>query len=143
MTTNTPYGQVGLALANKEIDWAADTIRMMLVTGYTFNKDTHVYLDDGPRAAEVSGSGYTTDGEALGTKTNAYDSANDRVDFGSAAVTWDPSTISATGAVIYVDTGTDSTSACICYVDFEGTEASVGAAFTVTPTGGVWFRIAT
>ena len=144
MTTNTPYGQVGLALADKEIDWAADDIKVMLVNGYTFNKDTHVYLDDGPRAAEVPASGgYTTDGESLGTKTAAYDSANDRTNFGSAAVAWDPSTITATGAVIYVDTGTDSTSALICFVDFEETKESVGAKFEIAPTGGVWFRIAT
>lgn len=144
MATNTPYGNVGLALANKEIDWSADTVRMMLVTGYTFNKDTHIYLDDGPRASEVAnGNGYTTDGAALSTKTETYDSTNDRVEFSSAAVTWSASSISATGAVLYVDTGTDSTSALICYIDFEGTETSVSADFTITPNADGWFYIST
>ena len=50
------------------VDWDADTIKVALVTSsYTFS-DAHNFFDD--ITNEVTGTGYTAGGMALGTKTN-------------------------------------------------------------------------
>lgn len=70
------YASVMAALANKEIDWSGDDLRLTLHTNsYTPNLTTHDYVDD--LANELStGSGYTSGGMALSNATITKTVAN-------------------------------------------------------------------
>jgi hypothetical protein len=109
----------------------ADTIKCALLTSsYTPNIDTHDYWDD-VSANEVSGTGYTPDGETLANQAVTQDNTNDRAVFDADDVTWSSSTITARYAVLYKYTGTPATSPLICYFDFTSDKSSSNADFTI------------
>lgn len=61
--------------ASGNINWASDSIKMALLTStYAPNLATHVHFSD--LTNEVSGTGYTAGGTALGTKTHTVTAAN-------------------------------------------------------------------
>jgi hypothetical protein len=125
------YGNAPSKMANKEIDFDTDTVKVMLCTStYTPDQDAHVYKSSVTN--EVTGPGYTAGGIALTSKTNTYTGATNTTMLDAADVTWSTSTITARYAVVYVDTGTAGTSALICYVDFGADVASSGGNFTIT-----------
>lgn len=104
------------------IDWDTDTIKVVLVRGYTVNLATHQFLSD------VTGGGGGTivaTSAALGSKTVAAGVAD------AADVTF---TAVASGAaipyiIVYKDTGTATTSRLIAYID-------TATNLPVTPNGG-------
>lgn len=125
------YGYALLKALNKEVDWDTDTIKVMLCTSsYTPDQDTHDYKDD--ITNEVSGTGYTAGGATLGSKTIGYTGGTNVIKLDAADVTWSASTITARYAVIYVDTGTASTSLLLGYVDFGADVSSSNGNFTLT-----------
>jgi hypothetical protein len=115
---NTLYDKAREAFLKGEIDWLTDTIKVVLVdTGdYTTDLTAHDYLDDVPVAARVAVA--TLSGK---TATNGVADADD-VTF--SAVTGDE----CEALVLYKDTGTESTSPLIAYLD-------EGINLPVTPNG--------
>ena len=127
------YGNFLAKALNKEVDWDSDTIKVALLTSsYTPNQDTHDYFDD-VSANEVTGTGYTSGGQTLGSKTVTYDGANNVIVLDAADVTWSSSTITARYAVVYNDSGaTAGQKALIGYVDFSSDQSSTNGNFTIT-----------
>lgn len=117
-------------LANNNIDFGADTFKVMLVTStYTADKDAHDKRNDVTN--EVTGTGYTAGG-AASVCTVTKDTANDKVTLGFAAVSWGSSTITAAGAVIYKSRGgASSADELVAYIDFGGDVTSSGGTFSV------------
>ena len=125
------FGKAFLSVFNDEIDWDSDTIKVALATDtYTPDQDVHDYFDDVTN--EVSGTGYTAGGATLASKTKAYDAGTNVMKLDAADVTWASSSITARYAIVYVSTGTASTSALICYVDFGADVTSTNGDFTIT-----------
>ena len=124
------------------IDFDTDDIYVALVnSGYVANasaQDTHDFFND-VSPSEVAGSGYTSNGQSLLSKTVTLDTANDRVDFDAADTVWSTSTITAYGAVLYKRVGTTQTvSPVIGLIDFGGAFTSSAGNFTITwSTAGV------
>jgi len=108
-------------ILDNSIALLTDDIRVMLITSaYTPNANDD-FISDGARAAELSGAGYTANGEALASKTIVEDDPNNRAEFDSADNTFtgiDAGTAAA--AVIYKNTGVDTTSTLIAYIDSGG-----------------------
>lgn len=137
MSLAKPYGKFAANALGGEtagestfFDYLSDTIRVMLCTStYIPNKDTHEFKSD--ITNEVVGAGYTARGVALGSKTNAYDAANDRVLLDAADALWAAATLTARYAIIYKDSGVDSTSPLIAYVDFEVDKSVAGVDFSI------------
>ncbi len=126
------YGNFLLKALNKEVDFDSDTIKVALLTSsYTPNQDTHDYFND-VSTYEVTGTGYTSGGITLASKTATYDSGTNVIVLDAADVTWSSSTITARYAVVYDSTGTSSTSALIGYVDFGSDQSSTNGNFTIT-----------
>jgi hypothetical protein len=127
------YGNFLAKSLNKEIDWDSDTIKVALLTSsYTPNQDTHDYYDD-VVANEVTGTGYTTGGNTLASKTITYDGTNNVIILDAADVTWSSSTITARYAVVYDDSGaSNAAKALIGYVDFGSDQSSTNGNFTIT-----------
>lgn len=115
--TNQFYGGFFLSLGNKEIDLDSDSIRAILVNGYTFNKDTHRYKNLITTGEIANGNGYATNGVVISPGAIAWDAANDRFTFDAADPVWDPITATATGIIVYDDTPATN-KPLICYVDF-------------------------
>lgn len=132
MATGNVYGLFQQSLANKEIDWNSDTIKVMLCTSaYTPNQDTHQYKSDVTN--EVTGTGYTAGGATLTSCTSAYTTGTNVQKLDAADTVWTTSTITARYAVIYDATpATDATRPLIAYIDFVTDQSSVGASFTIT-----------
>jgi hypothetical protein len=127
------YGNFLKQALNKEIDWDSDTIKVALLSSsYTPNQDTHDYFDD-VSSFEVTGTGYTTGGITLASKTSTYDGTNNVIILDAADVTWSSSTITARYAVVYDDSGASAASkALIGYVDFGSDQSSTNGNFTIT-----------
>lgn len=102
------------------IDWDTNTIKCCLVDAadYTVNLATHDNLDDVPSGARVGTP------QTLTSKT-VTDGVADAADVTFTAVTGDVSE----AIVIWKDTGTESTSRLICYID-------TATGLPVTPNGG-------
>jgi len=127
------YGQFLAKSLNKEVDWDSDTIKVALLSSsYTPNQDTHDYFDD-VSTYEVTGTGYTTGGSTLASKTLTYDGTNNVIILDAADTTWGSSTITARYAVVYDDSGaTAGAKALIGYVDFGSDQSSTNGNFTIT-----------
>lgn len=116
-----------------QIDFDTNTFYMMLVTStYTPDQDTH--LDRADVTNEVTGTNYTSAGQAVTVTVSAVDTANDRVDINFADVTWSSSTITAAAAVVYKYTGTAANDLLVAYLDFGGDVSSTSGDFTVSTT---------
>ena len=126
------YGNFLLKALNKEVDFDSDTIKVALLSSsYTPDQDAHDYFND-VSSYEVTGTGYTSGGNTLGSKTATYDSATNVIVLDAADTTWSSSTITARYAVVYGSTGTSSTSPLIGYVDFGSDQSSTNGNFTIT-----------
>lgn len=126
------YGSVAAKLANKEIDWDTDTVKVALCTStYTPAQDTHDYFND--ITNEVTGTGYTAGGATLANKTVGYTAGTNVTKFDADDTSWTSSTITARYAIIYVDTaGASTTDPLIGYVDFGADVSSSSGTFSIT-----------
>lgn len=134
------YGEGALAMiiGNSQtttISWTVDTATIktaLSTTTHVPNKDDQFYDDVGADDlidGELSGTGYTAGGDAMGGEAHVYDAANDRVEFDATDAAWtaiDAGT--AAQATVQKHTGTATTSPLICNVDTGG--------FPVTTNGG-------
>ena len=128
------YGKGFLAVLNKEVDWAADTIKVALCTSsYTPDQDAHDYFDDITNEHSASGTGYTAGGATLGTPTIGYTAGTNVIKLDGNDVTWSSATITARYAIIYDSTpGTAATNPLLLYVDFGANVTSTAGDFTIT-----------
>lgn len=116
---NALYAKGREGFLDGSIDWDTNTIKVVLVDAadYTVNLSTHDNLDDVPSGARVATA-------TLASKT-ATNGTADAADVTFSAVTGDPSE----ALVIYKDTGVESTSRLIAYID-------TATGLPVTPNGG-------
>jgi hypothetical protein len=129
---NALYDKAREAFLKGDIDWLNDTIKVMLVdtADYTVDLASHDSLDDVPSAARVA-----TATLANKTATNGVADADDAT---FSSVTGDQ----CEALIIYKDTGTESTSPLIAFIND-------GLNLPVTPSGeditvqwsGVYSRI--
>lgn len=117
---NTLYDFCRQRFLEAQLNWMTDTIKVLLVdTGaYTPQTSVHQYLADIPISARIAGPVTLT---AKATTGGAADGAD---------VTF-PSVTGASieAIVIYADTGTESTSPLIAYID-------TATGLPITPNGG-------
>lgn len=137
--TSIVFNKGKTEILNGGINLLTDTIKVALVgSGYAPDKDVDAFYGD--ISNEVSGTGYSAGGKILTNKSVAQDDANDRAAFDADDVTWPVATITVRGAVLYKDTGTDSNSPLIAYIDFGQDFSKTGADFTIQwDSAGIFF----
>jgi hypothetical protein len=124
------YGLVFTAAFNKTIDADDGSVKCSLHTStYTPNQDTHDFFNDATN--EITGTGYTAGGVALGSPTMAYTGGTNVWNFDASDASWTGATFTARYAVVYYSTGTSSTSPLIMYVDFGGDQTVNAGTFTI------------
>jgi hypothetical protein len=107
-------------LNDGSIDWDTDTIKLMLVTSsYTPDQDNHDFRDD-LGANEASGTGYTSGGATIGTRSVSKDATSNEVRLIGADVSWTvTSTLAFRYGIIYKSRGgASSADELIGYIDF-------------------------
>jgi hypothetical protein len=117
----TAYDWLPNHLSNQLIDLDSDTIKAILVNGYTYNT-AHNFYDD--ITGELStANGYTHGGQTLTTKSLTTNTTAHTTVWTSDPLVWTASggSLVATGCVLYKDTGSAPTSPLIGYIDFGGT----------------------
>ena len=117
-----------VALLNGEVDFSSDTAQVFRIALYTsaatLDATTTAYTTNN----EVAGTGYTAGGEVLTIVTNPTSSGTTAyLDFQD--VTWPAATITARGALIYLDNG--STNPAVAVLDFASDKTSTDGDFTV------------
>ena len=119
------YNRFKANLMNKEVDLEADVIKVILLdSSHTFAAGNDV-LGDVSANELSSGSGYTTGGNTLASKsvTQAVTTKWDAADRN-----WTAATFTADHAVIYDTSVTDN---LIASIDFGGAKAVVAGTFTI------------
>lgn len=121
------YNNFKTELMKGTFDLVNDTVKVALMNtshAFTPTHDTWANVS----ANEVTGTGYTTGGQTLQTKTVTVDDANNRGVWDAADLTWANSTITAYHAVIY---DTSASDALIGSIDFGGAQASSSGNFII------------
>lgn len=112
----TIYNRFKADLFRGDVDLASDTIKVALVTGYSPTIDGDLNWDD-VSSLEVDGAGYTAGGATLANVSVTQDDAADEAVFDAGDVEWaDLDVGTPSHAIIYMDSGTASTSPLIAYV---------------------------
>jgi hypothetical protein len=121
------YNEFKEELLLGNIDMDGHTFKVILVTGYTPNIDSHNGLSD-VSASEESGTGYTAGGATLAGKAVTKDTTNDRAKFDADDVTWTGLNVGTPShAILY-----DDTHASDCLVAYwEVTTATNGGNYTL------------
>lgn len=127
---NEYKGKIGTINWN---DNSGVTVKVMLVDNtYTLDIDAHLNKSDiDGLSVEVSGTAYTAGGATLANRAITVDTATDSAKFDADDTTWANSTITAHGAIIYLDTGTATTSTLIAYIDFGSDKSSSSGDFVL------------
>ena len=117
---NTLYDNARELFATAKINWTSDTFKVYLIDSgnYTVNTSTHLYLSDVSTSSRIAGP------VALSSMT-ATAGACDAADITFSSV----SGTSIEAILIYKDTGTESTSPLIAYID-------TATGLPITPNGG-------
>lgn len=128
------YGLAAISLANKQLDWDSDTVKVALMLDtYTPDQDAHQYLSDCiPTANETSGAGYTTGGVALTGLTASYTAAGNIIKLDAVDASWTSASFTARTAVVYTVGTTASDSALWGYFQFSANETVSNGTFTIT-----------
>jgi len=130
MPTWKGYGLGISKFFNKEVNFSADVLKVMLCTStYVPNDDTHAYKSQVTN--EVTGTGYTATGTTV-TGSISVDTVNNRTRLIITDPSWATATITARYAVLYDSTpATDATRPLIAYLDFVTDVSSTGGTFLV------------
>jgi hypothetical protein len=122
-------------------DTGIDIYLALCDSSYTPNKDTHEFFDD--ITDEIVGGGYVAGGFEITGRIEALDTASDYVYWDADNLLTAELTNTFRYGIIYVDTGTPSTSRLIAYIDFEFDQSPVDAAYRLewaSPAAGAILR---
>ena len=130
------YPMVFDSAFQKKIDIDSDTLKVMLLSAYTY-ADTHQYVSNVKAAGtEASGTGYTAGGATLSSVTWSRSGLVYTLDAADPSWTTTGGSLAAAWAVIYDSTpGTDATNPVIGYINLDGsggTLTSSNGTFTIT-----------
>jgi hypothetical protein len=130
VATNTVYGNALDHLADGDLDWTADTIKVMLTTSsYTPDQDAHDFRND--VTDEVSGTGYSAGGVTLANATRTYNAGTNTLKLDGDDVSWVGS-FTARYAVIYkARGGASSADELISCIDFGGDQTVSSSTFAI------------
>lgn len=114
------------------IDWDTDTIKVMLVNStYTPSPTTDNFLND-VDANEITGTGYTAGGETIASISVVESAGVSTID--GADVSWLQNAGGFTNArygIIYKDTGVNTTSPLVGYIDLTTDKSNVNGDLTI------------
>jgi hypothetical protein len=138
------YGNAGKHIANGDIDWASDTIKVALVTSaYSPNQGTDEFWSDADAHEIAASGGYSTGGQTLTSAARSYDSATREERYTADNVSYSALTPSAAFryAVIYdASGGSAGADILLAYVNLGTDTDPAGLPFAIQwPATGVFY----
>ena len=129
------YSGFWLSLGNKEIDFDADTFKVMATTSAYTPSKAHRYKSDVTN--EVSGTNYTPGGATLTSVVFSYNSATQKVYFDADNVSWPGPIPAARNFIIYDSSpGSDATRPLIGVIIADSDRQPAGIQFAEPPPSG-------
>jgi hypothetical protein len=107
-------------------DLTTGTVKVMLTNGYTYNS-SHQFRSS--ITNEVTGTGYTAGGITLTGKSVSISGST--ATFTASNPTWSNATFTFNGFVVYIDTGTPSTSPVVGYYPVSPSQSPAGQSITI------------
>lgn len=133
------FTNLARALAKADIDFDTATFKVMLVSSVPTTTETTGNQDAWTARSNVTievpaTGGYTAGGIAQAFTLNAVTlvGGTQTITWTNITNGWTSSTISAAGAIIYLNTGTAATDLLLHFVDFNGTVASTNGNYSIT-----------
>ena len=118
-----------VALLNGEMDFSSDTSQTFKIALFTSSATLNASTTAYSTTNEISGTGYKAGGNTLTISTNPTNATSGTTAFLSFSdTTWDSSTITARGALIYKSGGTNPS---IAVLDFGADKSSSNSTFKV------------
>lgn len=111
------------------MDILSDTLKVLLTTSSNGISQTADTVKADITNELANGSGYTTGGEALASKTYAASSLT--TTFDAADTSWTSATFTAAQAHVYDDTPTSPADPLISYIDFGADQSVSSGTFTL------------
>lgn len=132
--TSHVYTMAAKSLVDKLMDLDSDSLYVMLLSAYTPGQDTHQFLSDVTGAGtQASGTGYTANGQVLGSVTFTRSGHVYTLDCADPSWSAVGGSLAAAYAVFYDRTpATDATRPVFCYWDLGGTQTATNGAFGLT-----------
>ena len=118
-----------VALLDGEMDFSSNTSQTFKIALFTSSADLDADTAAYAVTNEASGTGYTAGGATLTISTNPT-STSGTAYLTFSTVSWDTSSITARGALIYRSSGTGNNA--IVVLDFGVDKTTLGSTFTVT-----------
>lgn len=124
------------SFATAKFDFSANTLKVMLVSSVPSEANLDAWTNRSDVTNEITGTGYTAGGIAQAFTLNAIDTTNNRqsVTLTNIVNGWTASTFSALGAIVYKNSGTNTTDTLLEFVDFLGTVSCTAGNFSITYT---------
>ena len=132
--TISTYGKLWDHIFQKRIDIDSDSIKVALLTSsYTPDLDAHDYFDD-VTSYQVTATGYTSGGVALGSVSWTYDSGTNTYTFDAADPSWTiTGSCTARYAVVYDSTpATDATRPLMFLINLGEDKTATDGTFKLT-----------
>lgn len=133
------FANLARHLARGDINFNTGTFKVLLVSSVPTTTDTTGNQDvwDARSAVtnEITGTGYTAGGIAQAYTLNALTIAGankQTITWTNITNGWTASTFSAVGAIIYWNSGTNTTDYLLHFVDFGGTVSCTAGNFSIT-----------
>lgn len=121
-------------LAKADIDFDTATFKVLLVSGVPSEANLDTWVNRSDVTTEITGTGYTAGGIAQLFTLDAVDATNNRqsVTYTNIVNGWTASTFSALGAIIYLNSGLNTTDKLLHFIDFVGTITCTAGTFSIT-----------
>jgi hypothetical protein len=122
------YTQAKLNIALGNINFSADTFKILLTNGYVPDVDNDIYVSAVDHEVSAGSPGYS---RQTVTFSLSADSTNHRANIDAADVTWTTANFAADGAVLYKYNGGDSIDQLIAFFDFGAIKSSSYTDFVI------------
>jgi len=120
-------------------NFSSDTLKVLLVSSVPSEANLDTWIARSDVTNEITGTGYTAGGIAQAYTFNAIDTTNNRntITLTNIVNGWTAATFSAVGAIVYKNSGTNTTDYLVGFVDFGGTVTASSGNFSITYTSDI------
>lgn len=125
------FRNLARALAKGDIDFDTMTCKVLLVSSVPSESNLDTWANRSDVTNQITGTGYTAGGIAQAFTLDAFDTTNNRqpITYTDNLTAWTSATITAVGAIIYKNSGTDTTDTLLHFVDFNGSMSVTAGTF--------------
>jgi len=120
-------------------NFSSDTLKVLLVSSIPSEANLDAWIARSDVTNEITGTGYTAGGIAQAYTFNTIDTTNNRNTLTLTNIVngWTAATFSAVGAIVYKNSGTNTTDYLVGFIDFGGTVTASAGNFSITYTSDI------